>query len=162
MARLLKLERALLAEIKKYEELVTEKRDSPIDWERIHLASCARVGYILAEERGLDPELAACACAVHDYGRILNGKQEGHAEYGYRPVMDFLRNTGLFTEEEIAEIGIAVKHHSRKGEIGGALEEIVKDADVMDYSQYGLELPREDQRRRYERLLDERKARRQA
>ena len=85
MNRLLKLQELLLREIEKYEKLVTE-RDQPIDWERIHMASCARVGYLLAQRRGIDPELASFACAVHDYGRIVTGKQKGHAEAGYIPV----------------------------------------------------------------------------
>jgi uncharacterized protein len=37
----------------------------------------------MALERDVDPEMAACACAVHDYGRIVTGKQAGHAEAGY-------------------------------------------------------------------------------
>ncbi len=155
--RMLKLQIALLAEIKKYEELVTEKRDQPIDWERIHMASCGKVGYFLAEERRIDPILAGCACTVHDYGRIINGKQEGHAEYGYEPVKVFLRKTELFLEEEIREIALAVKNHSKKGEIGTPLEEIVKDADVLDFVQYGFGFAREEQKLRYERLLAIRK-----
>ena len=46
------------------------------------LASCARLGYLMAQERGVDPDLAACACAIHDIGRVLTGRQAGHAEAG--------------------------------------------------------------------------------
>ena len=117
MKRLLRLQSQLLREIQKYEELVPI-RDKFIDWERVHMASCARLGYLLAEERGTDPEIASCACAVHDYGRIITGKQDGHAEAGYEPVQEFLQRTGLFNEEEIQEIALAVKNHSKKAEIG--------------------------------------------
>lgn len=83
--------------------------------------------------------MASCACAVHDYGRIITGKQENHAEVGYQPAMEFLRRTGLFEEEEIQQMGIAVKNHSKKAEIGSPLEEIVKDADVLDFINMGMD-----------------------
>jgi len=100
MKRLLRLQSHLLWEIEKHEKLVPE-RDKFIDWERVHMASCARLGYLMAQTRGVDPELASCACAVHDYGRIITGRQEGHAEAGYLPGIEFLRKTGLFAEAEI-------------------------------------------------------------
>lgn len=152
MNRLYKLEVALLSEIKKYGASVAEKRDQSLEWEQLHMASCARLGTILAQERGMDPDLAGCACAIHDYGRIVNGKQEDHAEFGYEPVMVFLRGTGLFNEKEIQTLGLCVKKHSLKAEVGTPLEEIVKDADLLDYVQYGHQLPRLDQQMRYERL----------
>ena len=116
MKKILRLQSALLKEIDKYEKLVPE-RSHFIDWERVHITSCAKIGYMLAEERGVDPILAAAACAVHDYGRIITGKQPGHAEAGYLPVQEFLKNLDpkLFTEDEIAQIAIAVKNHSKKG-----------------------------------------------
>ncbi len=153
MKRLLRLQSQLLREIEKYEKLVAE-RDKFIDWERVHMVSCARLGYLMAEARGVDPELASCACAVHDYGRIITGKQKGHAEAGYLPVKEFLKDTGLFSEDEIETIALAVKNHSRKSEVGTPIEEIVKDADIIDFHQYGLGFDREEQKLRYEKMLD--------
>lgn len=152
MNRLLKLQSALLKEIDKYEEEIPE-RDQPGDWERVHISSCAKLGYLFGEKRGVDPELAAIACACHDYGRIITGKQQGHAEAGYEPVKEFLRKTELFEQEEIEQIAIAVKNHSNKSEVGSPLEEIVKDADVLDFHQYGYKMPRKEQQDRLERLL---------
>ncbi|MBN7773296.1 HD domain-containing protein [Clostridium aminobutyricum] len=152
MHTLLRLQSALLKEIDKYEKIVPE-RDHFIDWERVHISSCAKLGYILAEERGVDPIMAACACAIHDYGRIVTGKQAGHAEAGYLPVQEFLRGTGLFNEEQILELAITVKNHSNKSEVGSPLEEIVKDADVLDFHQYGYTFPRKEQQDRLARLL---------
>ena len=154
MKRLLRLQSQLLREIETYEKLVPE-RDKFIDWERVHMASCARLGYLLAESRGIDPELAACACAIHDSGRIVTGKQPGQGGAGYLPVKAFLERTGLFRAEEIEELSVSVKNHSRKGEIGAPMEEIVKDADVIDFYQYGIGFDRDEQRLRYEKLLDE-------
>lgn len=152
MKRILRLQSALLKEIDKYENIVLI-RDKFIDWERVHMASCARIGYLMAEERGVDPELASCACSVHDFGRIITGKQAGHAEAGYVPVKEFLKNTNLFNNNEIEEISLAVKNHSKKSEIGSPIEEIVKDADVLDFYQYGFGFEREEQRIRYEKII---------
>ena len=152
MKKILRLQSALLKEIDKYEKLVPE-RDHFIDWERVHISSCAKIGYMMAEKRGVDPVLAACACACHDYGRIITGKQSGHAEAGYEPVQEFLKGTELFSEDEIQQIATAVKNHSKKSETGTPLEEIVKDADVLDFYQYGYEMPRKEQQDRLEKLL---------
>ena len=90
MNKILRLQSELLKEINKYENTVPN-RENFIDWERVHISSCAKLGYLMAEKMGLDPILAACACAVHDYGRIITGKQENHAEEGYLPVKEFFK-----------------------------------------------------------------------
>lgn len=156
MNKLMILQGALLAEIEKYAKKHEENKvelDYPIDWERIHVISCGKLGYLMAEKRGVDPILAASACAVHDYGRIITGKQANHAEVGYEPVKEFLKRLNLFTEKEIEEIAISVKNHSNKSQIGTPLEEIVKDADVLDFHQYGYEMPRPEQQERLNRML---------
>ncbi|MEA4987245.1 MAG: HD domain-containing protein [Anaerovorax sp.] len=152
MNRILKLQSALLRVIEEQEGKVVE-RDQSLDWERVHMASCARLGFLMAEEKGQDPELAACACSVHDFGRILTGKQKGHAEEGYHPVKDFLDKLELFTKEEIEMISLAVKNHSRKSKIGSWIEEIVKDADVVDCYQYGVPFVRDAQQMRYDEYI---------
>ena len=152
MKRLLRLQSLLLREMEHYELLVPE-RDKFMDWERVHMSSCARIGYLLAESREVDPDLASFACAVHDYGRIVTGRQKGHAEAGYEPCREFLERSRLFTGEEIKQIVLAVKNHSKKSEVGSALEEIVKDADVIDFYQYGFSFSREEQEERLKRLL---------
>jgi uncharacterized protein len=129
------------------------ERDETLDWERLHSASSARLGWLLALERGADAELAAAAAAVHDYGRILTGKQHNHAEAGYLPVQDFLRRTALFNEEEIDLIALAVKNHSSKTVVGTPIEEIVKDADVIDCYQYGMPFDRPEKKTRYDAWL---------
>ena len=64
-----------------------------------------------------------------------------------------MKRTKLFSDEEIKEIAIAVKNHSKKAEIGSPLEEIVKDADVLDFYQYGYDVARKEQQDRLEKLL---------
>ena len=67
-SRLLPLQEAYLDFIAAQEGKMPD-RDETLNWERMHMASCARLGYLLALERGADPDLAACACAIHDIGR---------------------------------------------------------------------------------------------
>lgn len=149
MNRILKLQTALLRVIEQQEGKI-EERDQSLDWERVHMASCARLGFLMAEEQGQDAELAACACSVHDFGRILTGKQVGHAEKGYEPLKEFLSEVALFTKEEIELISLAAKSHSRKSNVGTWIEEIVKNADVVDCYQYGIPFLRDAQKMRYD------------
>ena len=116
------------------------------------MISCAKVGYLLGQSRGLDPDLCACACAVHDFGRILSGKQENHGPAGALPVYAYLERMEMFSVEELDMIVLAVKNHSRKGEAGTPLEELVKDADLIDYASYGQTFQRQEQADRFQRL----------
>lgn len=152
MKKLLKLQAELLKLIEEYAD-VPDHRDQPVVWERVHMASSARLAYLLAEERRVDPLLASCACSIHDIGRIITGQQKGHAEMGYHPAKRFLQKLDMFTEDEIEEMARAVKNHSNKGEVGTPLEEIVKDADVLDFHYYGYEMARQDQQERLDKLL---------
>ena len=153
MNRLFFLQQALLKVIEQNQHI--DRTDAPsLDWERIHMVSCAKVGYLLAIKRELDPILSACACTVHDFGRILSGSQKNHGQDGEIPVKEFLRETKLFSEEEIAMIAIAVKNHSKKGEIGSPLEELVKDADLIDYYSYGQTFKRQEQTDRFVRMAE--------
>lgn len=151
MSRMKKVQYMYLKYIDEHDTL--DKRDSSIAWEKVHMASCGRVGYILAKKRGLDPELAGTAAAIHDIGRVVNGMQKGHAEAGYEPAREFLESTGLFTDDEVEILALSVKNHSSKAVIGSPLDEIVKDADVLDFHMYGYEMPRKEQKDRLERLL---------
>lgn len=116
-------------------------RDYPIAWERLHAASCAQVGRLLAQKRGADPELAALACSLHDIGRWYTGLQRDHAFRGEEPVRRFLESSSLSLREEDKEAVVqAVIHHSEKDKVGSPLDEIVKDADVLDCYFHGDEI----------------------
>lgn len=150
--RLITMQGMLLDEIEKYAKLIPERDATPI-YEKVHAIGTGKIGYLLALQRGADPELAAAACSCHDYGRIVTGKQEGHAHAGYEPVKRFLEGTGLYNKEEIETIATAVRNHSSKSEIGSPIEEIVKDADVLDFHQCGYEMPRKEQQDRLDAML---------
>lgn len=151
MNRVYELQRLLLEVIGAQDAAIP--RDETLDWERLHMASCARLAWSLALERGVDPELAAAAAAVHDYGRIITGLQKGHAETGCLPVLSFLKSSGLFSDIEINVISQAVKNHSNKTVVGTPIEEIVKDADVIDCYQYGMPFDRPEKETRYNAWL---------
>jgi len=151
MNRTYKIQRKLMEQIAELEQIGMQ-RDTSLNWERIHSVSCSRNGYFLALERGVDAELAAIACSVHDYGRIITGKQPGHAAAGDEPLRLFLMESGHFNGEEIAVIAQAARNHSRKGETGTPIEEIVKDADVLECYWYGIAIEKDEYRRRLDRL----------
>ena len=151
-SRLLPLQEAYLDFIAAQEGKLSD-RDETLNWERMHMASCARLGYLLAQQRGANPDLAACVSAIHDIGRVVTGRQAGHAQAGLEPARAFLAGTGLFSPEETELLAQAVAHHSDKSVVGNPIEEIVKDSDVVDCFQYGLPFARPEQERRYQNWL---------
>ena len=131
------------------------KRDVSLTWERIHSMGSARIAALLASKRGVNAELSYAAGALHDFGRFVTGKQENHAENGYKPVRNFLRGLDIFSEEEREGIARAVKNHSRKEIAGTPLEEIAKDCDILDCYYLGLQPKKEAHLKRFAALQKE-------
>lgn len=117
-------------------EVQKMERDYPILWERIHATSCAQIGRLLAEKRGVDKEMAALACALHDMGRWISGRQADHAPKGENLAREFLHRADI-SEAQRELIVQAIIHHSEKEKTGTALQEIVKDADILDCYWHG-------------------------
>jgi len=135
-----------------YLEEQTIERDYPIIWERIHATSCAQIGRMLAEKRKVDVEQAALACAIHDMGRWVSGRQSDHAPKGEGPARLFLaeeKGSGEYREQIVQ----AVINHSQKEQIGTPLEEIVKDADILDCYWHGEEIVKVHHITRLQQLL---------
>ena len=154
MNRIFTVQSKLLEKMAEY-DCDNRERDWPLEWERIHMISCAKVGQFLGAKRRVDDELAAIACSVHDYGRIVTGRQKNHAAAAYEPLKAFLALCGKFTDDEIEILAQAARAHSNKDEIGSSLEEVVKDADVLDCYQYGIPPEREEQKKRLDYVLTE-------
>lgn len=137
-------------------DLENEKmdRDYPIAWERVHATSCAQIGRLLAMKRGVEMEWAALACSLHDIGRWYTGRQADHARHGEEPVRRFLEKNPLSTEikENVVQ---AVICHSEKEKVGTLLEEIVKDADILDCYLHGDEVTKPFHVARLKKLLEE-------
>ena len=122
------------------QEPVNIKRAYSLWWERIHSLGTARAAAILSAKRGGNIELAHAAGALHDIGRILIGTEEGHALKGYETSKEFLAKMLIFDGREIEEIAVAVKNHNRKDLVGAPLDEITKDADILDTFFLGIDL----------------------
>ena len=120
-------------------EVQTYERDYPIIWEKAHATSCAQIGRMLAEKRGVNLEQAALACALHDIGRWISGRQFEHAPNGEVPARSFLAEK-KGTEEIKDQIIQAIINHSKKDVVGTPLEEIVKDADILDCHWHGEDI----------------------
>ncbi|NMA68670.1 MAG: HD domain-containing protein [Desulfitobacterium sp.] len=145
---------ALLGELEEKDRENGLERDYPLSWERVHAASCAQIGRLLAQKRGVDIELAALACSIHDIGRWYTGRQKDHALYGEEPVRKFLASYSL-EEKDKEEITQAVIHHSEKDMIGSPIEEIVKDADILDCYLHGDKITKPYHVARLEKIMEE-------
>ncbi len=153
MKRLTKVQDMLF----KYMNNVSTNNDRvyPLSWEIVHIASAPQFAKMLAEKRGVDPELAAIATTVHDFGRIVTGIQENHAEAGYLPLRNWLQELNLFNENEIEIIAAAGKNHSSKDVVGTPVEEIVKDSDIVDCYLHGHVISKKSHRKRLAKVKKE-------
>jgi uncharacterized protein len=146
MRRLNRILTILLSEIK---DLTDEGRDLPIRWSLMHMYSSSQLAKLLAMHRGIDPELAGIAAALHDIGVVMNKKHEGHAEAAPPYVYDFVerynRESGTklskVTEEETEAIVKAVVQHSDKeSNSHDPLVELLRDVDSLDAYLHGVEV----------------------
>lgn len=100
-----------------------------------HSASVVKIGRILAQKRGLDEEIAAIACALHDIYVFETGRCTDHGRLGAPIAKKMLEDSGRFSDEEISLIVKTVKNHSDKHVFSDdPYVELVKDADVFDCS----------------------------
>ncbi len=99
----------------------------------VHIFGVAEACVLLAMKRGEDVELAAVAGYLHDIATYTTGDSAGHARRGAEMSRRILRETGLFSEEEIDKVFSAIFFHSSKKEKHGPLDEILKDADVLQH-----------------------------
>jgi len=117
----------------------------------VHLYGVSLTATYLAHLRGLDKELAGVAGMLHDLVSFESGDPADHGPRGAERAGQILRETGDFTEAEIAMIQSGIVHHSDKAGVHGAFEELVKDADVLQHYLYNPQLeppPRHGERRR--------------
>lgn len=119
MRRLNRILTMLLSEMK---DLTDEGRDLPIRWNIMHMYSSSQLAKLLAIHRGIDPELAGIAAALHDIGVVMTQKHEGHAEVAPQYVYDFLEKYNRESEgrlpkvikEEMDTLVNAILQHSEK------------------------------------------------
>jgi len=87
---------------------------------------------IAKNENFTNLNIVEAAALLHDIGMSKAEKTSEHGEIGAKMAVEFLNENKLFTGDEIAEIGNAVRHHNKNREGAGKLLEIIRDADMID------------------------------
>ena len=99
-----------------------------------HLHGVALAAAILAKRRGKDAELATMAGMMHDLYAYKSGSYDEHEQRGAELARAILDQLELTTAEETDIICSAICHHGDKAEVHAPMDEILKDADVIDHS----------------------------
>ena len=122
----------------------------------VHLYGVAQSCALLALKRGLDPDLCTVAGMLHDIWSYKAGDPADHAALGFVEAQRIMSELGCLAETEIAAVGTAIAHHSDKGAVHGELDELLKDADVLQHHLYNTAFdPYEHEKTRLTRILDE-------
>jgi HD superfamily phosphodiesterase len=132
--------------------LEEEKKISAVE----HLYGVSLIATILAKKRGLDPEVAAMAGMLHDLHAYKSGSYDDHAHIGAGVARNILEKLDLTTMEETDAICSAIYHHDDKHVVDSPMDELLKDADVIDHCFKDISKPiKEKEERRYEALCRE-------
>ena len=121
----------------------------------VHMFGVAQACVLLAMRRGEDVELAVVAGYLHDIATYSTGDSAGHARRGAEMARRILEETGLFSEKETGAICTAILFHSDKKSEHGPLEEILKDADVMQHCLYDPGYVAKKEKDRFKKLRKE-------
>ncbi len=150
MSRLKELRKYVDAEINKMED--QDKRTSAI----AHLYGVSLAATMIAKKRGLDPEIASMAAMLHDLHAYKTGSYDDHAHLGAELAREILGNLGLTDETETDLICSAIYHHDDKLAVDGLMDEVLKDADVIDHCLKDSSKPvKEKEQARFDKLCDE-------
>lgn len=143
---------------KSMKALSDEDRDVPLAQDLFHILGSIKGATLLANKRGLDPEIVTVAMILHDLGRIPTGVFEGHDMSGVPLVKGLLERSRAFTKKEVDLIVRLTQKHRQKDEVGDPYEECIKDADVLDIYLSGIagwKRRMEPHRQRLEKLSKE-------
>ena len=99
-----------------------------------HLHGVSLAATMIAMRRGEDPELAAMAGLLHDLHAYKSGSYDDHAHKGADLAKKVLSDLGAVNDKEIDTICSMIWHHNDKGNIDSPMDEVLKDADVIDHS----------------------------
>lgn len=102
----------------------------------VHLYSVAAVCALLAQRRGLDPELCAAAGMLHDISSYMTGDPSDHARLSSIEARDIMSGLHAFTPAEVDSVCEAIASHSAKDATDGPMHELIKDADVLQHYLY--------------------------
>lgn len=122
----------------------------------VHLYGVAGNAALLALHRGADPQLATICGLLHDISAYATGDRRNHAGRSAAMARSCLNGSCMFTQEEVAAICNAIAHHSDKNKIHAPLDEVLKDADVLQHCLHNpSQTPNEKHAERYAALLEE-------
>ena len=121
----------------------------------VHMFGVAQACVLLAMKRGEDVELAAAAGYLHDIASYTTGNTVDHAHRGADMARGILRAADIFSEKEVEKICAAIYFHSDKKSVHGPLEEILKDADVMQHCMFDPGYVAKKEKDRYKKLKKE-------
>lgn len=102
----------------------------------LHLYGVSQACALLALKRKENVELATIAGMLHDIYSYAKMDSQDHAHKGAETARKILDSLEVFEEEEKNLICIAIYNHSDKTMIHSWLDEILKDADVMQHVLY--------------------------
>lgn len=121
-----------------------------------HLYGVSLAATILAKKRGMNEELAAMAAMLHDMHAYKSGSYDDHAHLGADFARDVLGKLNITTEEETDIICSAIYHHDDKLVVDSPMDELLKDADVIDHCFKDSSKPvKEKEKQRYDNLCKE-------
>lgn len=150
MSKLKELRKYVDAEINKMED--QDKRTSAI----AHLYGVSLAATMIAKKRGIDPEIASMAAMLHDLHAYKTGSYDDHAHLGSELAREILGNLGLTDKTETDLICSAIYHHDDKHAVDGPMDEVLKDADVIDHCLKDSSKPvKEKEQARFDSLCKE-------
>lgn len=122
----------------------------------LHLYGVSQACALLALKRKENEELAIVAGMLHDIYTYAKMDPVDHAHKGAKMAREILDSLHIFAEDEIDLICTAIYNHSDKSAMHGWLDEILKDADVMQHVLYNpLFAIKQQERKRFELLQKE-------
>ena len=127
MSRLKELRKYVDTELNRIED--PDKRTSAI----AHLYGVSLAATMIAKKRGLDPEIASMAAMLHDMHAYKTGSYDDHAHKGAELAKEILEKLKLTDGTETDMICSAIYHHDDKLVVDSPMDELLKDADVIDH-----------------------------
>ncbi|SEA87906.1 HD domain-containing protein [Pseudobutyrivibrio sp. ACV-2] len=149
-----------MSRLKELREYVDEELNQLPEDKRVsataHLYGVSLAATILAKKRDLDEELAAMAGMLHDLHAYKSGSYDDHAHLGAGLARNILEKLDLTTMEETDTICSAIYHHDDKLVTDSPMDELLKDADVIDHCfKDSSKAVKEKEQVRYEKLCEE-------
>ena len=150
MGRLKELRKYVDSELNKMED--ADKRNSAI----VHLYGVSLAAAMIAKKRGIDPEIASMAAMLHDLHAYKTGSYDDHAHRGADLAGKILGELGLTSDTETKLICSAIYHHDDKLVTDAAMDEVLKDADVIHHCMDDLsKAVKEKEQARFDKLCAE-------